>query len=146
MSWTARDYRFNRAQPYVEVLNHAGAQCRTARLRQRPEFRLVVLATADPVSGRAVTVYSPAVQFGTHVTVARPVASVIANGCVRWQVAPAEGTVKSTRTPAAGRSLESTTMARSAVPFDVTVIFALGGGRTAPKRMARMRRLSPSAK
>ena len=46
--------------------------------------------------------YEPATQFDAQVTVATPLASVIAKGLDRVHEAPVEGTLKSTRTLGAG--------------------------------------------
>jgi hypothetical protein len=68
------------------------------------------LALDDAVNGRAVTLYVPAMQFGMQLTIATPSASVIAKELESVHDAPADGAVKSTRTPSAGRPVDSLTV------------------------------------
>ena len=63
-------------------------------------------------------------QFDVQLTFAVPLASVIANGEDKTQVAPDDGAVKSTRTLGAGRPAESRTVTWIAEPFAVAEIVA----------------------
>ena len=85
-----------------------------------------------PVRVRAVTLYVPARQFGTQVTVALPSRSVIANEGRGAHVGPDGGATKSTRTLSAGRPSASTITARNTGPLLVKRTVAFDGGKTAP--------------